>query len=54
MKNSAVAVGISYGYAQRVVRNYHQSGIEGVIVKLRKEKRHTGGKQALLSLEQFH
>jgi hypothetical protein len=49
-----VAVGISHGYAQKIVRNYNQDGVEGVVVKPRKEERHTGGKQALLSPEQFH
>jgi transposase len=53
IKNSAVAVGISYGYAQKIVRNYNQDGVEGVVFKPRKEERHTGGKQALLSPEQF-
>ena len=53
IKNGAVAVGISYGYGQRIVRNYNQSGVAGVKVKPRTEKRHTGGKTALLSDEQF-
>ncbi|MEO0688239.1 MAG: IS630 family transposase, partial [Cyanobacteria bacterium J06649_11] len=50
---SAVAVGISYGYAQRIVRNYNQDGVTAVQVKPRKGLRHTGGKVALLSDEQF-
>ncbi len=54
IKNSAIAVGISYGYAQRIVRNYNQHGVIGVKVKPRKEAKHTGGKVALLSTKQFH
>lgn len=54
IKNAAIAVGISYGYAQRIIRNYNQSGVARVKVKPRKEQRHTGGKTALLSPEQFH
>ena len=53
IKNSALAVGISYGYAQRIVRNYNQDGVSGVKVKPRKEEKHTGGKAVLLSDEQF-
>ncbi len=53
IKNSAVAVGISYGYAQRIIRNYNQDGFIGVGVKPRKREKHSGGKVALLSPEQF-
>jgi transposase len=53
IKNSAVAVGISYGYAQRIVQKYNLQGITGVTVKPRTEEKHTGGKQALLSNEQL-
>ena len=37
IKNSAVAVGISYGYAQRIVRNYNQYGVIGVESKAEKK-----------------
>ena len=53
IKNSAVAVGISYGYAQTIVRNYNRDGVTGIQRKSRKGKKHTGGKAALLSDEQF-
>jgi transposase len=53
IKNSAVAVGISYGYAQRIVRNYNQYRVAGVRAKPRTKKNHTGGKAALLSAQQF-
>ena len=53
IKNSAVAVGISYGYAQRIIRNYNQDGLRGIGVKPRKGEKHSGGKVALLSPEQF-
>ena len=46
MKNSAVAVGISYGYAQRIVRNYNQDRVTAVQVKPRKGLRHTVRKVA--------
>ncbi|HEY9767860.1 MAG TPA: winged helix-turn-helix domain-containing protein [Coleofasciculaceae cyanobacterium] len=48
-----MAVGISYGYAQRIVRNYNQYGVAGVKVKQRTEQSHTGGKAALLSAQQL-
>ncbi len=54
IKSSAVAVEISYGYAQRIVSNYNRHGVVGRQVKPRKEKKHTGGKVALLSDEQLH
>lgn len=53
IKNSAVAVGISYGYAHRIVRHYNHDGVSGIRVKPRKEGKHTGGKAALLSPEQL-
>lgn len=53
IKNSAIAVGISYGYGQRIVRNYNQYGVKGVTVKPRKEAKHTGGKASLLSPSQW-
>ncbi|MGF1590389.1 MAG: IS630 family transposase [Pleurocapsa sp.] len=53
IKNSAVAVGISYGYAQRIISSYNRDGVVGVLVKPRKEEKHTGGKAALLSPKQF-
>ncbi|VEP14477.1 conserved hypothetical protein [Hyella patelloides LEGE 07179] len=53
IKNSAIAVGLSYGYAQRIVRNYNQYGVIGVKIKPRGKEKHSGGKAALLSSEQF-
>jgi transposase len=53
IKNSALAVGLSYGYAQRIVRNYNQYGVIGVKLKPRGGEKHSGGKAALLSDEQF-
>lgn len=53
IKNSALAVGLSYGYAQRIVRNYNQYGVIRVKVKPRGGEKHSGGKAALLSDEQF-
>lgn len=48
-----MAVGISYGYGQTIVRNYNQNGVKGVKVKPRKEEKHTGVKAGLLSPSQF-
>ena len=43
------AVGLNYGYAQRIVKNYNRVGEAGVKVKPRAKEKHTGGKKALLS-----
>ena len=53
IKNSALAVGLSYGYAQRIVRNYNQDGVRAVQIKPRTGQKHSGGKAALLSPEQL-
>ncbi len=53
IKNSALAVGLNYGYAQRIVKNYNHQGEAGVKVKPRAKEKHTGGKKALLSEKQL-
>lgn len=53
IKNSALAVGISYGYDQRIIKNHNQNGVIGVKVKPRKKEKHGGEKAVLLSPEQF-
>ncbi len=61
IKNSAVSrkrvrsnvVGLSYGYAQRIVKNYNHQGEAGVQVKPRAKENHTGGKKPLLSEAQL-
>ncbi len=53
IKNSAIAVGLNYGYAQRIVKNYNRAGEAGVKVKPRAKEKHTGGKKALLSEAQL-
>ncbi len=42
------AVGLNYGYAQRIVKNYNRAGEAGVKVKPRAKAQHTGGKKPLL------
>lgn len=48
-----MAIGISYGYAQRIIINYNQYEVEGVVVKPRREEKHRVGKASLLSDQQF-
>jgi transposase len=53
IKNSAIAIGISYGYAQRIVKTYNQLGVFGVKSQPRVKGNHTGGKKPLLSEQQL-
>ena len=50
IKNSAVAVGISYSYDRKIVSDYNQNGASGVTSK--KRQNHSGGSQALLNEKQ--
>ncbi|WP_293131618.1 hypothetical protein [Okeania sp. SIO3I5] len=53
VKNSAIAIGINYDYAQEIIKKYNQLGEVGVKNgkhKLQKGKR---GKKELLKPEQF-
>jgi len=48
MKNSAVAVGISYEYAQKIVTHYNLQGEQGVIAKAKRQQ--TGETPPLLNV----
>ena len=51
IKSSALAVGISYGYAKKIVKNYNADGEKGVIVN--QKNSHTGGSEPLLNESQL-
>ena len=53
IKDSAEAVGFSYGYAQRVVQKYNHTGEAGVKAKPRPREKYAGGKKALPSDKQL-
>ena len=47
IKNSALAVGLSYGYAKKIVKNYNNQGEKGVIIHTKSP--HKRGSQPLLN-----
>ncbi len=51
IKSSALAVGLSYGYAREIVRKYNPQGIESVTNQKKKVERK--GRPTLLNQEQF-
>lgn len=53
IKNSALAVGIDYEYAKKIVKKYNESGVEGVKNKRKEAQPHVRGKAPLLNEEQF-
>ena len=53
IKNSAIAVGIDYEYAKKIVKKYNESGVEGVRNKRKKAQPHVRGKAPLLKEEHF-
>ena len=53
IKNSAVAVGISYGYAREVVKNYNEQGEKAVKNQRNKNRPYAGGRTPLLKEEQL-
>jgi transposase len=53
IKNSAVAVGINYEYAKKIVKKYNSLGSEGVKNFKNKQRKKSGGKKPLLTEEQF-
>lgn len=54
IKNSAVAVGLNYQYAQRIVKKYNQLGELGVKNNRKQAVKHRRGKKALLNDQQLH
>ncbi len=53
IKNSAVAVGINYDYARKIVRRYNKQGEQGVANQWKKRSTHKRGNKALLNDEQL-
>jgi hypothetical protein len=53
IKNSALAVGIDYEYAKKIVNKYNESGVEGVKNKRKEAQPHVREKAPLLNEEQF-
>ncbi|MEB3281827.1 MAG: IS630 family transposase [Lyngbya sp.] len=53
IKNSAVAVGISYEYGKEIVKKYNNLGEKGVENLKNKKRLHRGAKPALLSEEEL-
>ena len=53
LKNSAIAVGISYNYAQEILREYNKSGAKALKNGHKNPKKGTRGKKPLLTKEQI-
>ena len=53
IKNSAIAVGLGYQYAKKIVKNYNELGAEGVKNQRKKNQKHRRGKKPLLTDEQI-
>jgi molybdenum-dependent DNA-binding transcriptional regulator ModE len=53
IKNSALAVGCSYPYAQKIINRYNQNGKEGVRNRKNQTSNHVRGKKRLLSQPQL-
>ena len=53
LKNSAIAVGISYDYAKEIIKKYNQLGTAGVENLKNKSTQRRGGKQSLLTETQL-
>lgn len=52
IKNSAIAVGVSYTYGKKIVKKYNELGEEGVKNIKNKTRQQLGGKKPLLTEEQ--
>jgi transposase len=53
IKNSAIAIGINYEYAQKILQKYNKDGEEGVKNKRKDNSRKTKGRQPLLNETQM-
>ena len=53
IKNSAVAVGYSYPYAQKILQRYNSNGEAGIINQKNRTSNHPRGKKRLLNSEQL-
>lgn len=53
IKNAAIAVGLDYQYAFKILKKYNELGEEGVRNRRKKSSQHRRGKEPLLNEEQF-
>ena len=53
IKNSAIAVGINYDYAQEIVRNYNELGAKALKNGHKQPRKKRGGKKPLLNKQQI-
>ena len=53
IKNSALAVGISYSYAKKIIKQYNDFGENALLNGHKKPKPYSGGKKPLLTDKQF-
>jgi len=53
IKNSAIALGINYQYAKKIVNKYNELGAQGIKNRKQKSLAHRRGKQPLLNPEQW-
>ena len=53
LKNSALAVGINYDYAQEIIRKYNQLGEKGITNLRKKRSQPRRGKKPLLTPQQL-
>ena len=54
IKNSALALGIDYQYAKKIVKRYNELGAEGVKNQRKATRNHRRGKPPLLNDQQLH
>jgi transposase len=53
IKNTAIALGINYQYAKKIVTKYNKLGAQGIKNRKQKSLAHRRGKQPLLNPEQW-
>ena len=53
IKNSAIAIGINYDYAKKIVKRYNNTGEEGIKNQKNKKRKQSGGRKALLTKQQL-
>lgn len=53
VKNAAIAIGLNYDYARKIIKKYNELGVKGVQNFKNKQRKQSGGKKSLLSSEQI-
>ena len=53
LKNSALAVGMSYSYAKQIIKKYNHEGENALLNGRKKRTKYSGGKKSLLTDRQF-